>query len=373
MLIVGAGLSGLYTAFQLIDHMPVIIIDTHVGGKVETVNMCSGTVELGPSIIHSNQTHIMTLAKACNMKLHLIRTAEPDCLTCTSPVESHLTVREALGDLTDPDQFEVEHMSYNIWRLATQLVGDIYTMPEGWATFIERLCALLVQRGVQFVTDRVRKVCAGAQSAAQGAQSAEGVTVICESGLVLPGTNVALCISLEDIAPLTLDVPCFSKAYVAVKHTALTLPSIRVYVELSEPVELDQVFDADSLFVWCIPVGPKILLLCYTDGDEAAKRAPCQAQHNLKDFVASCMTQLEQRVGPLPAVTKIVAKYWPAAVTILHGHGNVEPALYDRMHRIYDHVYQTYVPHPLHQAWAEAHLIQAAVVAKTILNDYNDS
>jgi hypothetical protein len=345
VLVVGAGLAGLYAALLLTYRRRQVIVFGTLGGKVRTFRKTPSPLELGPSIFHTGQQHMCKLIQVCQLTPRLIA-GPPSPLDKVKALPGR-TVAEVLP-LSRPDMFEIEDMGYEAWFQSNRLVRRICAIEEGWDTLVTRLVALLKKRGVQFVPHLARKVTV----------DETGVTVSTDRG-AHTGTEAILAISLEHVASLHLDVPSFSHAYVATLHPTRTVPSIRIYVELTSPVPdhvlRDPLFDVHSSFVWCIKVSSTVLLLCYTDGDMAQARAnPAQA------FVDECIKQVSDAVHHPLHYKRIISKFWPDAITIHHGHGQVKEELYETGHIICPRLYQTYVPNRLHQAWVESHLMQSA-------------
>lgn len=368
VIIVGAGFSGLYAAYllQKLGHRVTILEQRdRPGGKGRTMSTTHGIFELGPSVFHTHQIHMMHLAKAFSLPVTKLRNCVPSVpvFRKDKDLQKNAQVQDVLDIGQMRDGNEIAHMQYDAWHKGyeAESEAELCTFAHGWQDAAAQIARGLQAKGVKIVYNH--------KVQALGRQKDKLVLRNHENKDTNKDTThsadaVILATSLEHFKALKLDDSIvLAPNFEAALKSAHSEPTLRVYVEFRQAVLKDfpsDVFRPDSLFRWCLKMNDFILLLSYTDGEEARKRSHI----NHHEFVDRCLQELN--LPRLKDISRFHFANWKTAFTVLGD--PLSPQVVCDMHKVSDEapVYQTFLPDPTQQAWTEGQMIAAAHCAQEL-------
>jgi hypothetical protein len=140
-----------------------------------------------------------------------------------------------------------------------------------------------------------------------------------------------------------------AKEFMKVPKEVMTIPSLRIYVELNHEIKFDyRYLVSDKNFRWAIIIDKKLLLASYTDGDKAEQLA------NLGEKRAIELVLSELEISE-SEVVKTWFMFWKKGFEIVKWDEDVRGK-----HEVEKNVYATFIPdidrNGQDQAWIEAHL-----------------
>lgn len=338
ILIIGAGIAGLYAGYLLkkkgINDFMIFEKNKRVGGKIVTLYASNKTpIELGPSIVHSNQDNIMGLLR--EFDLHLVQTSNIhpfyDNITYQEydhkPIDGVKCVKDVINEKEQIqlETFdEVKYMDYNTWVESQNIMGTVYYVEEGLKHLPNRMYSFLKDHiKLEYSVDKI-------------GNNGE----VHYNGKIQKFDKIIIATSIED--SIIEEINTMANSY----------PTVRVYIEFNELPDIFEKYDSvtsNKSFRWAIKINEKIVLISYVDGD--------RANYFIKKTDKEIINEI---CKDLKIDKKTIKKYWIAkwkdAFTVIPCFKMNK--LKNDYYKINEIIYQSCVPYIYEQAWMEGHLIQ---------------
>lgn len=353
IVIIGAGISGLYLGYLLYKHeIPFIILEAsnRAGGNIYTEFTDDGhPIEKGASIFHSHQKNIMKLVRDFAIPIHkidqtvrktYIKPVPSEVLpfpAYSSPKKRVCDVWTQAQKLHYADYDETSLMNYNDWKRGYDNVGEIYACKKGLIFLVNKLFELL--------KDYIVLNCP--------VTSINTKTHMINE--TLPYTMTVICTSANTAKKIRI-IPII-KRWNTIKKSSITMPTVRIYAQFKKHAPYSSQIISKQLFRWYIPISNTLCMLSYVDGRRALKLIKMKK----KEALSTILEELE--INP-SSVKKIWFAPWLNAYNVLKA--NLSSDFKRDMHKVNEVIYQTFLPDPLNQAWMEGHLIQAYKIFKEI-------
>jgi hypothetical protein len=342
ILIVGAGISGLFTGYNLYKKgIKFIILEKqNIGGKIQSLKYGDSIIESGPSICHSNQKNILTLCKELGIKLkntsskfysysNMIKTQQ---LQYKSPI---FKVKDILS-VNDTSTFrESEYMFYNDWLTSVTKEGKYMYVEGGFITIINALYNKLKK---YIYKGEIIKIY-------NGQSDTLPIMVEIKSDKNIKKTTfykIIFCTTMKQLYNIKFEKQILNPTNIYTK----TMESLRVYVILDKPIShLNNIFSKYNViynkdFGLTIKISEYIILLIYTDGNHTFKMSKKENIDTVAKFYS-----LDKNIID----TKIYL--YKDAFDVVISHKNLNYKLENR-------IYQSAFPDRYNQAWLEGNLIQ---------------
>ncbi len=353
IVIVGAGLSGLYAAMLLSKLAVTVYIfekQAKVGGKARTMWTSHGPWEMGPSVFHTGQANIMHIIRKLQIPYKEITNCPNENIPDLPNIHS-VPDGTAVKYVLDIHQLrsgnEISDMNYRDWKAGydCEIKAQLCMFPNGWEDLGAQMAHYISrQPNIHlFLDTQVTHI----------KQHLSHVSVHV-GNKKMRANYLILATSLEHIPPLDAQL---SSVFTNTFRNARTKPTLRVYVEFRQRLPKNfpnDIFEPRSTFRWCIKIDPYSLLLSYVDGIEAQRRF----SSNHTRFVQQCLIELN--LGTLLSkVKKIHFADWSRAFTYFEARPILSKETKTHMHLVSTNISQTFLPFPEEQAWVEGHLHQA--------------
>lgn len=365
IVIVGGGISGLYMGYLLrlkgVEDF-VIIERERVGGKIRDVKWKRQVIQEGAAVFHSNQKHIMGLIQRFKIKHHATPSTTHYAFDGAPVIDSRnhpvrfppLTlsrdhskrVRDVVPreyKLYDPAFDEYADMNYNRWLQSKRRVGVVYraTLSELVEAMREKLKKYIKRGEVTEIREKV-------------------VVVKKRSGAVveIPYTKCVIATSRAESQHITTRSFPRLDARMRLAHALTrTCSSFRLFAHSKKLHGLEHPYVVSNhWFRFAIRLSDRDVMVSYVDNkraDDAHKRMkrPRRVKRELEEAFGFEIDDLHE-------------SYWEDAYTITEH--DADERLLAKLHRLTPHVFQSFVPHVLDQAWLESHLMQIHKIFKEI-------
>ena len=341
ILIVGAGISGLYIGFLLLKtNIDFKIIEKgEIGGKIFTKKFKNGLVEHGPSVFHDKQKNILKLCEKLNIKLKYTKGdffSYEKLLDVKSLKPKKGFVKDFLTSENFTNYYETEPMIFRDMINMVKNEGRYMYPVKGFGEIVKRLKNLLKSH---IINGEVLKA----------EQKGDFAKVYMKTGNVeeiLSVDKVIFCTTMSQLQSINLGDINIGK------NLTTRMPTVRVYVYLNKDCEeINQIFKNKVIykkdFGLTIKIDKRIVLLIYTDGENTKKY---KIEKALKFF------NLENHIEKIEEI-----KFTDAYDLIVS-----EKEL---PFKLSDTIYQSAFPDRLNQTWLEGNLIKCEKIVKDILND----
>jgi 2-polyprenyl-6-methoxyphenol hydroxylase-like FAD-dependent oxidoreductase len=385
IVILGGGIVGLYTAWKLQKlGLSFVLLEkeTRLGGKIHTITNSSGDlIELGPAVFHSGQKIIMNLMHKLHLPIEPLtkrsmwyqdKLVAPSGWPAVTIKNEEKLVRQVLPRKKQKNIYdfdEVADMTYRDYRRREQITGDMYRCQTGLSSLVHSLTQSIQNR----VTRQTKtSIILGVQVTQidLSQKQIQYISVNHTHAHTHADDNSAYQTLAYDFLICALDRYNASQIKIlyqpALKHvydqwkTSLGLTqdvsTLMLIVEFHPyPHHLRDVDQILSLkrFRWFLRIGRNTAIISYTDGSRAQENHQDFSAH---EFLKHCCQEL--LIDPTHIVKHWYC-WWPRAFCVRSTHQYLNPYLGAD-------VYQTFVPHPEHQGYMEAHLIPARKIIKLL-------
>lgn len=346
ILIIGGGISGLFTGYYLWKKgiQFTILEKEHIGGKLSSEYFYSQgkkiILENGPSVLNTNQINILSLCRDLGIKLKKTSGSFYSYTNLVNPAELKSKdglVKDNLNVENSASYYETEYMLYNDWLKSVQKEGKYLYPVKGFSFIVKKLQKILkpyIQKG---------------QCLKIFNQNVEKKVKIKKRGKIIYQTfsDIIICTTMRQLIQIK-----FSRS-VLPRGVSKTMSSIRVYVKLDQKLnKLNKIFRHRVIYYpfggLAIKISPDILLLCYTDGRNSKKFTRSEnVQKCLKFF------NLQNHV------VKIHTAYYSDAYDLITTTKNIDV-------QIDKGIYQSAFPDRYNQAWLEGNLIQCQKILQRL-------
>ena len=143
ILIIGAGISGLFTGYELLKRNYKFVIlekNDKIGGKIDTIKYDNFAIESGPSVINENQHTIITLCKELNIKLEYTKSkffSYSKNIDTTKLKKKYGKVEDILTNNDIPTFYENKDMIYNDWLKSVENEGKYIYLKKGFLHLVK--------------------------------------------------------------------------------------------------------------------------------------------------------------------------------------------------------------------------------------------
>jgi heterodisulfide reductase subunit A-like polyferredoxin len=333
ILIIGAGISGLFTGYTLskkgLDFK--IVEKSRIGGKIKSGKYDNSIIEYGPSVFHSNQKNIIDLCTELGIEL---KESSGSFYSFTKLIDlKHIKPRKGyVKDHLTPENcsvyYENEYALFNDFINGVHNEGKYMYPVGGFENIVNKLKTILKNN---IIDGKVTSVKEGGY-----------VSLIHNNKRIdLKCSNVICCVTMKQLYKIIkFSIP---------KDITKTMSSVRVYALFDKNLsDINPVFKNKVIYYplggLCIKLSETVLLLCYTDGDNT----------NRID-IKKCLYFF----GLQRNVIEILNIYYNDAYDLI-------TSKIDLPIMIGENIYQTAFPDRHNQAWLEGNLIQCNKVVKKI-------
>lgn len=342
ILIVGAGISGLFTGYNLYKKgINFIIIEKqNIGGKIQSLKYGDSIIECAPSVCQSNQQNILTLCKELGIKLKYTSSkfysysnmVKPEELKYNSP---SFKVKDLLS-VNDTSTFrESENMFYNDWLTSIKNEGKYMYVEGGFTTIINSLYNKLKK---YIYKGEIIKIYNGQSDTLPIMVDIRSNEIIKRSTFY----NIIFCTTMKQLYNIKFEKQILNPTNIYTK----TIESLRIYVRLNKPIsKLNDIFSKYNViynkdFGLTIKISEYIILLIYTDGKHVFEMSKKQNIDTVAKFY-----NLDKNI--IDSKTYL----YKDAFDVVISDKNLNYKLENR-------IYQSAFPDRYNQAWLEGNLIQ---------------
>lgn len=350
IIIIGGGISGLYLGYLLyLNRIPFTILEGHkTGGKIVTKYSHKIPIELGASIFHTKQTHIMSLINKFsiptkqlgNVPTKYLPPVQEKVEPCPPYVPTAQPVYKVFNTqqkYNNPSYDEIKYMNYNDWKKGHDQVEQVLMCKNGLSEVINAL--------KKYVSPYIQKI---------------RVKTIDLNRKVINGSiqfdKVVVCTSARQAKKLRIksNIPRWKR----VVEASRTIPSVRLYVEFHDKIPYSTYMVGLEAFRWYIPLSAKIALISYVDGARASRF--------IKQGMETTLTEVLSSLKISPTMVKQTwYAPWSDGFNVLDYKLNT--IFKENMEVVKEGVmYQTFLPNENNQAWMEGHLAQVHKVFTAI-------
>jgi hypothetical protein len=326
ILIIGAGISGLFTGYSLlkkgIDFR--IVEKGTIGGKIKTERYGDTNVEFGPSVIHSNQKNIVNLCRELNINL---KESSGSFYSFTElldlkklPSGKRGQVRDYLTPENCSVYYETEYALFDDFIKGVKTEGK-YLYPEGgFEDIVNRLRSILKHNIFKGAINSVSDHCIVSM-------------IVNDKRIVKRYTSIICCISMRQLYKIVkFSIP---------KNITKTMSSVRVYARFDKNLsEINHVFENKVIYYpyggLCIKMSHTVLMLSYTDGDNTNR---IEIEKCLRFF------------GLENNLVDFLIVYYKDAYDLVTSRTDLPV-------KIGQNIFQSSFPDRYNQAWLEGNLIQ---------------
>jgi hypothetical protein len=349
ILIVGAGLSGLFTACNLyVKGIKFIILEKDsIGGKIKSLNYKNSIIECGPSVINDNQDNLITLCKQLGIKLKYTSSNFYSYNNLVDPKNLSYDkgqVKDILskGDTSTFD--ESQYMLYNDWLKSVRNEGKYMYIDGGF----EKLISTLYNKLKKYIFKGELIKVYNRQT------DTLPVTVDIKSNNNIKTSSfykIIFCTTMTQLYNINFEKPLF----VPYNHYTKRMESLRVYVILNtEASTLNDVFKNYNViynkdFGLTIKISEYIILLVYTDGKHALEMNNKEKINTTAKFY-----NLDKNIK------EVKTFFYKDAFDAIVSQENLSFKLEDR-------IFQSAFPDRYNQAWVEGNLIQCKKIIDCIV------
>ena len=350
ILIVGAGLSGLFTAYNLCKKgIKFIILEKDsIGGKIKSLNYKNSIIECGPSVINDNQVNLITLCQELGIKLKYTSSNFCSYNNLVDPKNLNYHKGGQVKDILSNEDIstfdESQYMLYNDWLDSVESEGKYMYIDGGFKKLISTLY------------NKLKKyIFKGELIKVYNRQSDTlPVTVDIKSNNNIKTSSfykIIFCTTMTQLYNINFEKPLFDPC----NHYTKTMESLRVYVILNtEASTLNDVFKNYNViynkdFGLTIKISECVILLVYTDGKHALEM-------NNKERIntAAKFYKLDNNIK------NVLTFFYKDAFDAIVSEKNLSFKLEDR-------IFQSAFPDRYNQAWVEGNLIQCKKIIDCIV------
>jgi hypothetical protein len=379
-IIIGGGIAGCYIGLQLLQkNKSFIILESKQKGenwgKQLTINKDGVNIELGSSVIHSNQTNIIHMINMLGLHTEEFKPekntktwnfisssiSKPIKEKCklfvknNKELSKHMTVGEIATLCCSQEEIEILKLSWFNWfESKDEIAFTYYTGTEREGTYLK------IKEGFQSILTESKKrlpiMFDHKVISLKKENERYSITTVSKRNKSYK-FNCTYCY-------FTVDYPQSKQiklTHCPLLKTYLDLgiqkPSCRVYICFSNPVTFfDKKDDKKVINMvggvghWSFKISDKVWMLSYVDSSEVRVIHDELKQNKLIrdwiDFVYSTF-----RIEGHCEDYEVIGAFWEHAYTLL------KPEYYDKpSHILEPNLICTTIPHPFNQAWSEGHL-----------------
>ena len=395
--VIGGGIAGCFTAMQLLKrnkHFVLLEQSKKPHSKVESVKIKEGELlEMGASIFHTNQTHLLSLMEDVGLKQNIIPLGEkldifiPSSIShklalpssdeiskrfqelrarlqqaaCLQPATSSLTMEELSRQIFEHDEFVFLQTYWAAWFENNQMNARVFfkaEMREGTYCKLKGGLKSIIQACWDRCKDQLHTDCQ-VISVKQVQVHHEMLFRVryLEGGLTIRQLfckHLHMCVSLEQLNSIVYVNHNMDASMLQYQTYATSLSSMRFFVLLKQPVrDLSRSIVSDHLCKWILQLSPTVWMV-YVDGELADRL------HTLSDeaIVEDCLTVLNKACHvhlTREDVHRTIRAYWKHAFEVLNPHYFSDPRTRNIDLRLVP-FHCTSLPTPEGQAWMEGHL-----------------
>ena len=378
-IIIGGGIAGCYIALQCLEKGYSFICfeskkQGEPWGKQITLKKDGTNIELGSSVIHSNQKNIVDMVQKLN--LHAIpfedekntKTWNKIPRSVSKPIKDKLKVF-VQNNIEKSKQMTVEEMAllclkkeeinllkeswFNWFESKDEIAYTYYTSTEREGTYLQ------IKEGFQSVLTESQKrfPIYFNHTVIELIRDKDGYQVIVEVDKEIKKYKCKYCYYTIDFAHssyIKLTNCPLLKSYLSL---GISKASSRVYVCFKNPVKFyDKVDNKKIINIvggvghWSFKITDKIWMLSYVDGSEVEKvKYLCEENKCIKDWVSFIYDTF--KVEGEIEIEEVIGAFWKHAFTLL------KPAFFNKnIQPLEPNLICTTIPKPFNQAWSEGHL-----------------
>lgn len=342
--IVGGGISGLFTCWNLIKLglNPIIIEKQKIGGKISSEKILENVVEYGPSVIHLNQKNIINLCLDLKIQIEEIPKGSffsflknPIEIKNLNYYEKSIKVKDVLNSNNILNFYETEHMLLNDLIDTVKNEGEWVIPKKGFSFIIKKLQQKLKNN---IIFDEVTHI--------QNTKNNIKITVASQKHFFV--NSVIICTTMSQMNKIFIN----NKNNLG-KGLTKRMESCRIYIFLNKnSSEINPIFKNRVIYRkesgLAIKISERILLISYTDGSNIDKET-------LKDTLV---------------FYKIDTKYIDNVKKILYTDAyDLAISTVDLNLQLDKNIYQSCFPDRKNQTWLEGNLIQCRKIIDTFYKD----
>ena len=350
ILIVGAGISGLFTGYELLKKGYKFVIlekGDRVGGKIESIKYDNYIIEGGPSVINENQHTIITLCQELRIGLEYTKSKffsySKTVDTTKLGKKDGSKVEDVLTDDNIATFYENKDMIYNDWLEAVKNEGKYMYLKKGFLHLVKRLYKIL---NPYIFKGTLLKIYNG-----QSETLPIMVDMKCSDDKVKRFTfyKIILCTTMNQLYSIQ-----FEKSLLPKTPYTKTIQSLRVYVILDKQSSvLNNIFSNYNViynkqFGLTIKISEYIILLIYTDNEHALEMSK---EHNIKKAM--------KFYGLDKHIKEVKTYLYKDAFDVITSNKDINIKLENR-------IYQSAFPDRKNQCWLEGNLVRCKEIVKSI-------
>lgn len=335
ILIVGGGISGLFTGYNLLLQKKnfCILEKQIIGGKIYTEKYDTKILEHGPSVLHSKQKNILKLCKDLKIKLKQTDGSFYSYTKLLDPKKlkpKNGFVKDHLNPENTSMYYESEYMLFNDYLKNVNNEGKYMFPVKGFSEIIKKLKNKL-KKYIKY--GEVKEI-----------DSKNNVSFIANNKLKIKNfSHIILCVSMTHLYNIKL-----ININPIEKGLTKKMSSLRVYVFTDKKLtDINHIFQNKVIYYplggLCIKISDNILLLCYTDGENTNVNInKCLDFFHIKNYCVK--------------ITKI---YYDDAYDLIITKRNLPI-------KISNNIYQSSFPDRHNQCWLEGNLIKCKKILAKI-------
>lgn len=378
-LIIGCGISGIYIAIQLLDKginsKDILILEKngYNNSKIFTIKEESVILEMGPSVMHSNQKELMTLLSRLQLLSELEKVNPKERAFYVYPgltsdeaksiwkelkkkvfevQDNTLTLDEASKMILTNKEYDILKTCWGEWyevcecnlqvlKKSLKEEGEYMIMKNGFEKIIEKGVKFILEKGVeiQFNNDVVK--------------IKKDLTVYDSIGNIYYPEKLYICANYKGVKSIKIGIPLV-KEYLSLgksKHC------MRFYVQFKKDINIPYKFIfGNFLGKFSIKSSDKLWLIAYPDGNLASRLNKLPRNRIIKDWLNMINDSFNLNIK-MRDIDLVNCVYWDDAYTILNKEGVVKANyLYDELKK--QDIIITCLPKfkGENSAWMEGHL-----------------
>lgn len=328
ILIVGAGITGLYTGYQLLKKGKkfVILEKNKIGGKLITQKFGDTFINCGPSVLNSKQEVILDLLKELNIEVLNTDTK----FYSFHPLKKVELKEGTIGDnYTSKDltsYYETKYMSIKDYLTCLSNEGTYMYPKDGFKQIIDKLYSILkpyIKRGsLTYINNEDDKIIATINNRSY------------------TYNDIIICTTMTSLYNIKFSKPLITKGMTRRNS------SLRVFLYLNKNCEVlfpllkeyNMLYRYD--FGLLYKVTSRVVQVIYTDNDN------CNGSTKMKNMI-----KILESLNMLDSIIDIKYYYFRDAYDTLTD--------IDVPYRLGNHIYQTASPDRGYQCWLEGNLRMA--------------
>ena len=350
ILIVGAGISGLFLGYNLYKKgIKFIILDKQsIGGKINSLYCKNGIIETAPSVIHENQDNIISLCNELGIKLKYTdsnfysydKLVDVKTLNHIEDRDRDYQVRDILSPQDSSTFRESEYMLFNDWLDCVKNEGKYMYLPQGFLKLISKLYKILEKNIFKGELIKVYN---------RQSETLPIMVDILSNGIVKKSTfyKIIFCTTMSQLYNINFEKQLLPKIQYTKK-----MESLRVYVILDKPVKsLNSIFKYNVIykkeFGLTIVISDYIVLLVYTDGNHALE-------------MSKKINEVAKFYGLDKNIKEVKTYLYKDAFDVITSKKDLNIKLENR-------IYQSAFPDRKNQCWLEGNLVRCKEILDCIV------